>query len=159
MTHLLFNMLSFYSFGRFVEGAFSEIFGSSGKALYTIMYISALAVCLIPTYIKEKNSSWYRSLGASGAVSAVIFAGLFLIPAQKIGLFFIPPVIPGFIFGPIYLFISAYLSKQGRGNINHSAHFWGSLYGIIFLIVASLALSDFNPVSNFIVSIKSYFGM
>lgn len=159
MTHLLFNMLSFYSFGRFVESAFNDIFGTKGKVLYILMYVSALAICLIPTYIKEKNSSWYRSLGASGAVSAVIFAGLFLTPDQKIGLFIIPPIIPGFLFGPIYLFISAYLSKQGRGNINHSAHFWGSLYGIIFLLVACMALSDFNPVSNFVNSVRAYLGI
>src|SRR5438874_4156660 len=121
--HPAFNMISFYMFGRFVEQAFGEIFGDKGTLLYALMYITALAACLIPTYAKQKDNYQYRSLGASGAVSAVVFAGIFLYPAQKIGLFFIPPIIPGFIFGPIYLFISAYLSRSGAGGINHSAHF------------------------------------
>ena len=70
---------------------------------------------------------------------------------------FIPPIIPGFIFGPLYLFISAHMSKRGGDNINHSAHIWGAVYGIAFLIAASFALSDFNPFVNFINQIKSYF--
>ena len=159
MTHLLFNMFALYSFGRFVEDAFTQIFGVQGKILYVIMYVTALAVCLIPTYLQQKNNSQYRSLGASGAVSAVVFAGIFLIPDQQIGFFFIPPIIPGFIFGPLYLIISAALAKRGRGNINHSAHLWGSLYGIAFLVVACLALSTFNPVTNFIDSVKAYLGI
>lgn len=159
MTHLIFNMFAFYSFGRLVEHAFLQIFDAKGAILYLLMYISALAICLIPTYLKEKNNHYYRSLGASGAVSAVVFAGIFLIPDQSIGFFFIPPIIPGFIFGPIYLFISAYLAKRGGGNINHSAHLWGSLYGIIFLIVTSIGLSNFNPITNFIDAIKTYFGL
>lgn len=159
MTHLLFNMFALYSFGRLVEDAFTRIFDAKGRMLYFIMYVTALAVCLIPTYMKEKENSYYRSLGASGAVSAVVFAGIFLIPDQNIGFFFIPPVIPGFVFGPVYLLFSAYLAKKGGGNINHSAHLWGSLYGITFLIIASLLFSDFNPVIDFINAIKAYFGM
>src|SRR3982751_5618062 len=78
--HLAFNMLSLYFFGDIVNDAYKYIFGSSGNALYLVMYITALAVCLIPTYISNKNNYYYRSLGASGAVSAVIFAGILLEP-------------------------------------------------------------------------------
>jgi membrane associated rhomboid family serine protease len=156
--HLAFNMLSLYLFGDFVEKAFAEIFGDSGKLIYLVMYITALAICLIPTYISQKENYHYRSLGASGAVSAVVFAGIFLFPDQKIGLFFIPPIIPGFIFGPIYLILTAYLAKRGGGGINHSAHLWGALYGIVFLIVMSSALhTGFNPIDHFIQSVKAYF--
>ena len=155
--HLAFNMISLYMFGALVEDAFLQIFGDSGKLLYLVMYISALAVCLIPTYMSHKDDHYYRSLGASGAVSAVVFAGVFLAPDQKIGLFFIPPIIPGFIFGPLYLVLTAYLAKRGGGGINHSAHLWGALYGIAFLIVMSLALhTEFNPIDNFVQSVKAY---
>ncbi|HYK46799.1 MAG TPA: rhomboid family intramembrane serine protease [Parafilimonas sp.] len=156
--HLAFNMISLYMFGGLVEDAFLQIFGDSGKLLYLVMYISALAVCLIPTYMSHKDDHYYRSLGASGAVSAVVFAGVFLFPEQKIGLFFIPPIIPGFIFGPLYLVLTAYLAKRGGGGINHSAHLWGALYGIAFLILMCVALrTDFNPIDNFVQSVKAYF--
>jgi len=72
------------------------------------------------------------------------------------GLLFLPIMLPGFIFGPIYLIASAYMSKKGHGNINHSAHIWGAIYGVAFVIVTSLVLSDFNPITNFIEEIKSY---
>ncbi len=156
-AHLAFNMFSFYLFGNNVEDAFAELFPTYGKMLYLLMYLLSLVVCLFPTYFKNKNNYAYRSLGASGAVSAVVFVGIFLFPLDKIGLFIIPPVIPGFIFGPIYLLLSAYLSKQGKGNINHSAHFWGAIFGVAFLIIACHFLSSFNPVENFIGQVQSYF--
>ncbi len=156
IPHLAFNMIALYMFGQLVENAFTEIFGVKGPVIYALLYITSLAASLMPTYSKEKDNYQYRSLGASGAVSAVVFAGIFLFPLQKIGLLFIPIMIPGFIFGPIYLFISAYLSKRGGGSINHSAHIWGAIYGVAFLIVTSLALSDYNLISNFIGEIKSW---
>jgi membrane associated rhomboid family serine protease len=63
----------------------------------------------------------------------VVFAGIFLYPTAKIGLFIIPPIIPGFIFGPLYLVVSAMMAKKGGDNINHSAHIWGAIAGIVFL--------------------------
>src|SRR5687768_5258216 len=78
--HLFFNMFSLYFLGTFVEQGFEELFGSMGKWIYLLLYISALAISLLPTYFKNKNNYNYRSLGASGAVSAVIFAGLMLVP-------------------------------------------------------------------------------
>jgi len=158
ITHLLFNMLSLYLFGdAFVEVKFAEIFGPNGKFLYLLMYIAALPVSLLPTYLRNKNNYEYRSLGASGAVSAVVFAGLMIAPYIKVGLFIIPPIIPGFIFGPLYLIISAFLDKKGGGNINHSAHIWGALFGIAFLIVAGKLLADYNAISEFVRGVKFYF--
>ncbi len=156
--HLAFNMFSLYLFGDLVEEAFNMIFGSRGKIIYLAMYVLALIICLVPTYINNKNNEYYRSLGASGAVSAVVFAGIFLQPLNKIGLFVIPPIIPGFIFGPIYLALTAYMSKRGGDNINHSAHFWGAVFGIAYLIVACYFLSDYRPVQNFITQVSGYFG-
>lgn len=156
--HLAFNMLSLYFFGDLVNQSFSQIFGASGTLLYVLMYVSALAVCLIPTYMSNKDNYHYRSLGASGAVSAVIFAGIFLFPQAPLSFFFIPIQIPGFVFGPLFLIITAYLDKRGGGGINHSAHLWGALYGIAFLVAMSFALqTGFNPFTNFGDSVRGYF--
>jgi membrane associated rhomboid family serine protease len=158
--HLAFNMYSFYLFGSIAERDFMAIFGDSGRLLYLVMYVSSLAVCLIPSYKKNKDNYHYRSLGASGAVSAVIFAAILLEPLNGVGIIFIPMfTLPGFVFGPLFLIITAYLDKRGGGGINHSAHLWGALYGIAFLIVISIALhTGFNPLTNFVQSIQNSFG-
>lgn len=157
--HLIFNMYALYLFGSSVETWFVMIFAAKGKLLYLLMYITALAASLFPTYSKHKHDSFYRSLGASGAVSAVIFANIMVEPLQGIGLVFIPGIfIPGFLFGLIYLGISSYLDKRGGGNINHSAHIWGALYGIAFFIIAAYVFSDYQLLSEFIVKIREYLG-
>jgi membrane associated rhomboid family serine protease len=157
LGHLAFNMFSLYMFGEFVEKYFVFMFSGQGKIMYLLMYLSALLICLLPTYFKNRNNYQYRSLGASGAVSAVVFAGIFLEPTIKIGLLFVPPVIPGFVFGPLYLALSAYMSKRGGDNINHSAHFWGAVWGVVFVIIASKFLSDFNALGNFMDAVSGYF--
>jgi membrane associated rhomboid family serine protease len=156
IMHLAFNMYSFYLFGRIVEEAFIQIFGDKGKLLYIFLYTLALIVCLLPTYLHHKDNYHYRSLGASGAVSAVIFAGIFIYPTMKMGLFLIPVMVPGFVFGPIFLLLSAYLAKRGHGNINHSAHIWGGIFGIVFLIVCSQFLSDYRPLTMFVSQVSEY---
>ena len=154
--HLAFNMFSFYMFGDYVEQYFNMIFGSLGSTLYIILYVSSLIVCLIPTYLNHFKQYNYNSLGASGAVSAIVFAGIFLQPTMQIGFFIIPPIIPGFIFGPIYLAITAYLSKNGQSGINHSAHLWGSIYGIVFLIITAKFLGNYDAVGLFIEQVRAY---
>lgn len=156
IMHLAFNMYSFYLFGDMVERAFEAIFGGAGKVLYLILYIAALAICLVPTYLQNKDNYHYRSLGASGAVSAVIFVGIFLNPTMGLGIFPLPFHIPGFIFGPLYLILSAYMAKKGHGNINHSAHIWGAIFGIVFLIITCQFLSDYRPVPVFINQVLDY---
>ncbi len=155
LAHLAFNMFSFYMFGGFVEGAFIDYLGAMGKPMFLTMYITALAACLLPTYLKHKDDYHYRSLGASGAVSAVVFAGIFLSPTSKVGIMFLPPI-PGFIFGVLYLGASVYMSKRGGDNINHSAHLWGSIWGIVFVIGAFKLLSGFDAIDNFIQQIRYY---
>jgi membrane associated rhomboid family serine protease len=157
LGHLLFNMLSLYFFGVLVERSFDYIFDTAGKFIYLAMYILALIVSIYPSYSRHKTDPNYRSLGASGAVSAVVFAGLMIAPQAKVGFFFIPPIIPGFIFGPLYLIISAWLDKRGGDNINHSAHIWGALFGVAFLIVAGEASGRYHAVTEFIRGIENYF--
>lgn len=153
--HLIFNMLSLYFFGKVVEDVFVFFFPESGKWLYLIMYITALFVSIIPTYFKNKNNYAYRSLGASGAVSAVVFAGLIIAPDQPVYLYFIPIPIPGFIFAPLYLLISFLLEKRGGDNINHSAHIWGSIYGLLFIIVAGKS-AGYDVITYFISAVRTY---
>lgn len=157
VAHLAFNMYSFWMFGGVVENAFEQLYESKGKILYIVLYISALVVCLLPTYYKNLDNYYYRSLGASGAVSAVVFAYMFLAPMSEVGLLFIPIRFPAFLFGIAYLAISAYLDKKGGGNINHSAHFWGAIYGIIFIIITCFFLSDYKPVESFVEQVKAWF--
>ncbi|HUQ67767.1 MAG TPA: rhomboid family intramembrane serine protease [Flavitalea sp.] len=154
--HLFFNLISLYFFGQFVETAFAYIFGDAGKFLYLLMYVMALAASLLPTYSKNKDNNYYRSLGASGAVSAVIFAGILLDPTNKIYLMFIPIGIPGFVFGPVYLLISAWMDRKGNDNINHSAHIWGALFGIAFLIVTGYVTGKYNTIQEFIYKVNMY---
>lgn len=156
-AHLIFNMLSLYFFGPAVERAMEVHFGPQwGKWVYLLLYLTALAVSLIPTYIKHKDDYRYRSLGASGAVSAVLFAGLLIAPTTGVGLIFLPGIyIPGFVFGPLYLLFSAYLDRRGGDNINHSAHIWGALYGIVFLLIAS-KLVGYDIISDCITQVRDY---
>ena len=153
--HLIFNMISLYLFGEAVESKFMEAFGPLGRLVYLGMYVLALAVSVIPTYINNKDNYHYRSLGASGAVSAVIFAGILFFPLARLGLFFIPIYVAGFLFGIIYLFVSGWLDKRGGGNINHSAHIFGALFGVGFTIIACQAFSDYPVLEIFVDAIRN----
>jgi len=158
--HLLFNMYALYIFGigqhrSGVEYTFIAIFGDKGKWIYLLMYLLALAICLLPTYSKHKDDYNYRSLGASGAVSAVVFAQILFNPLLGLGLFFIPVFVAGFLFGMIYLLVSHWLDRRGGSNINHSAHIYGALFGIAFTILACKFFSEFNVVSYFVEQIRN----
>lgn len=155
LMHLIFNMYAFYLFGGACENSFVEIFGNNGKTFYILMYLLALIVCVIPDFMKYHGNSNYRSLGASGAVSAVVFAYILFQPLQGIGLVFIPIFIPGFLFGILFLIISYFLGKKGGTSVNHSAHIWGALFGIAFLIIFSQLFSTYPLLDNFISSVKN----
>lgn len=156
--HLFFNMYAFYMFGDSVEKSFIHIFQEKGKLFYLLLYITSLFACLVPTYLKNRTNDHYRSLGASGAVSAVIFAYIILNPLQNIGLIFLPAQwgLPAFVFGLLYLVISSYLDKRGGGGINHSAHIFGALYGIAFLFITSYLLSDYHVLEEFLQKIQAF---
>lgn len=152
MGHLLFNMITLFFFGRQVESIFYELFNNTW--MYPLFYISALAFSSIPAYAKYKNTPSYNALGASGAVSAVLFAAILFNPWQTLLIKFIIPV-PAILFAVGYLIYSSYMSKKGNDNIGHDAHLYGALYGIVFPIVLkpfliSLFLNALkNPKFNF----------
>ncbi len=155
LPHLFFNMYAFYLFGGACESSFMGIFGDAGKIFYLLLYFLALIVCVIPDFIKYKMNSNYRSLGASGAVSAVVFAYILFNPLQGIGLLFIPIFIPGFLFGILFIVISYFLGKKGGTAVNHSAHIWGAIFGVAFIIICSQLFSTYPLLDNFIHSVKN----
>jgi len=134
--HLFFNMLTLYFFGRVVEQYFSAVFGSvPGGILYIVLYVSALAISSIGDLIKYRDNWNYNALGASGAVSAILFASILFAPKMGIYIYLIPIPVPGYIFAPLYLLYCWYMAKRNMDNIGHTAHFWGAVYGLLFPIV------------------------
>ena len=115
---------------------------------FFILYIGALIISVLPTYFKQKNNYNYRSLGASGAVCAVLFAFVLLEPWQTIYVFVIP--VPAIIYAVLFLVYSMYMSKKGGDYINHDAHFYGALFGVVFtLILRPHLFNDFlNQLSH-----------
>jgi len=128
-THLFVNMFTFWSFGTYIEKVF-EVTGW-GKGNYLLLYFGAMLVASIPDLIRYRNASWYASIGASGAVSAILFTSIFLNPWDKILLFAVLPV-PGILFGVLYLIYCQYMARRGGDNINHNAHFYGAVFGFVF---------------------------
>lgn len=126
-NHLIFNMFTLYSFGRIVESYYLD----SG-ILYIILYLSAIVIASLPSFLKNRNNSFYRSLGASGGVSAILFFAIYYSPWSKIGFFFLPIGIPSILFALAYIAYTVYMSKRGTDNINHEAHLLGCLYGMLF---------------------------
>jgi membrane associated rhomboid family serine protease len=131
MMHLVFNMFTLYFFGRVMEAYYMGILGLP-HFYYLVLYAGAVIVANIPTYLKRKDDYNYRSLGASGGVCAVIFAFVLLRPWTTIQVFFIP--IPAIIYAGLFLAYSVYMGKRGGDNVNHDAHFWGALFGVVFTI-------------------------
>jgi len=139
--HLIFNMISFYFFAPIVESML-------GIPTFLIIYLGTAVIAGIPDLIKYKDDFNYSALGASGAVSAIIFASILLNPTSKIMLMFIPIPMPAVVFGVLYLIYSAYMAKRNTDNIGHSAHFWGAVSGFIFpiLLHPSLIIEFFNKL-------------
>lgn len=126
--HLFFNMFTLYMFGQFMEVYLNSRIGPLGLPL---LYLGGLVVSILPSYLKHQNDPSYYSLGASGAVSAVLFAFVLLRPGATIYLLVIP--VPALIFGVAYLAYSWYMDRQSNDNINHSAHLWGAGFGLLFM--------------------------
>ena len=134
--HLFFNMLTLYFFGTVVEQYFGAAFGgTAGIVLYIVLYVSAIAVSTIGDLIKYKDSPGYNAVGASGAVSAVLFASILFEPKMGIYIYLIPIPVPGYIFAPLYLLYCWYMARRNMDNIGHTAHFWGAVYGLVFPLI------------------------
>ncbi|MES1214951.1 MAG: rhomboid family intramembrane serine protease [Bacteroidota bacterium] len=134
--HLFFNMFTLYFFGRAIEPLYAVHLGKFG---FLFFYLAGIIVSGIPSYIKHRNDYDYRSLGASGGVSAVVFAYILMAPWS----WFTFPPIPAILYGILYLFYSVYMSKKGTDNINHDAHFWGAIFGVVFTLIMEPSLLTF----------------
>jgi membrane associated rhomboid family serine protease len=134
-NHLLFNMITLFFFGGSLEVLFKNYNIAGGAIGYLFFYIAAIIVADLPTYKKEKNNANYYSLGASGAVCAVLFATVLFDPWATLLIKFIIPV-PFIVYAVGYLIYSNYMSKKGGDGIGHSAHLWGGLFGIAFMLFA-----------------------
>lgn len=125
-NHLIFNMYSLYLFGMIAEQLIDN------SVLYILLYLSGIIVSSIYPFMKNRNNSYYRALGASGGVSSVIFFFIYYFPWSGMGIIFIPVHIPAILFAGLYLLYSIVMSKRGRDNVGHDAHIGGSLYGMLF---------------------------
>lgn len=129
MTHLFINMFTFWSFGTYIEKAFGHFgFGTMG---YLGLYFGGMIAASLFDLVKQRNDPSYISIGASGAVSAVLFTSILFDPWSKILLFAILPI-PGIVFGVLYLAYCQYMAKRAGDNINHNAHFYGAVYGLLY---------------------------
>lgn len=137
--HLLVNMFTFFSFGVYVERLFADL--GLGIFSFLLLYFGGMIAASLYDLWKYRNNQYYTSIGASGAVSAVLFTAIFLNPWDKIYLLAAIPI-PGIVFGFVYLWYCQYMAKRGEDNINHNAHFYGAVYGLILPVVLEPRLFD-----------------
>ena len=146
-AHLFFNMFTMFFMGRFVESAFIA-YGIT-PWLYVLMYLAGIVVASLPSFYKNRKNPYYRSLGASGGVAAVLFSSVYFAPWSKIYIFFIP--MPNIVFAVLYLAYSVYMTKKGESTINHDAHFWGAVFGFFFTLMVepSHGMNFIREIQNF----------
>lgn len=132
--HLIFNMLSLWFVGEGIERLFAFLFGASGTFYYLLLYILGIIVADIPTFLKHRKNANYNSLGASGGVAAVLFAAILYSPLMQVCLYFFI-CMPGFIFGLLFLGYSYIEGRRGTSYVNHSAHMYGAIFGMLFMAV------------------------
>ena len=138
-THLIFNMLSLYFLGSILEQQFMFQYGTvAGETHFIILYIvGGLFATMIP-FIRNQENPSYRSLGASGAVSAVIFAAIIWNPTMELSIMFLPIGIPAYIFGPLYLAFEYWADRRGGTGIAHDAHIGGAIFGVLYVLIINI---------------------
>lgn len=138
-THLIFNMMSLFFLGDFLEQEFmNEYGGINGEIHFLVLYVLGGVFATLIPYVRNQDNPNYKSLGASGAVSAVIFAAIMWNPTMKLGLLFIPVQIPAFIFGPIYLAFEYWSDRRGNTGVAHDAHIGGAIFGILYVLIINI---------------------
>jgi len=128
LFHLLFNMWTFWFFCQALEMY-------AGTFNFLVIYFGSMILSDISTIIKQKDNYGYKSLGASGAISGALFSLILFEPFQLYYVMFIPFGIPAVIFAILYLAYCYYAARHSKDNINHEAHFWGALAGIVLTIL------------------------
>lgn len=137
--HLIFNMISFYMFGEYMETVLVGTYGAvKGEMVFIGLYVLGGLFATLWPFIRNQDRDTYYSLGASGAVSAVIFASIIWFPDLRMGLIFLPIMVPGYIFGPLYLAFEFFAFRYGKTNIAHDAHIGGAVFGIIYILIINI---------------------
>lgn len=155
-SHLLVNMFVLWSFGSNVEASFSY-FAVEGLIVtpmlsFFILYFGGVLFSSIPDIMgNKKNNPMYNSIGASGGVSAILFASILLSPLSMLSLFLFIPI-PKIVFGVGYLAYSHYMDKRSRGNVNHKAHIYGAMFGVFYMILLNykFAINFINELFSFL---------
>jgi len=150
--HLFVNMYVLYIFGTTAESYFDYYKEGAGSFLYLLLYIGGVLIATLPALRKYKDNFLYNSVGASGAVSAVLFSCIAFNPTMPIMFIFLPIPIPAVIFGILYLIYEAYMDKNSSDYVAHDAHYYGAIFGVLFTF---LALP--SSFTNFFSQIISYF--
>lgn len=152
--HLLFNGYVFYQFSRIIEAYLGYKYGFwLGGILTGLLFLTGVIVSHITSYKKNVENPWYASLGASGGVSSILYAFIFLFPFQNLRILFIPFDIPAILIGIVYLLVSNYYAHRGSNdNVNHEAHYIGSLWGIVFMVIL-----DVNNLYVFVAQVLEWF--
>ncbi|GAB6197362.1 rhomboid family intramembrane serine protease [Lysobacter xanthus] len=128
-SHLLFNMITLFFFGRLAE---QVVGGIAGPFVYLLFYLSAIVVAILPSYLRHRDDTRYRSLGASGAVSALVFAAILIDPWMMI---YVPIPIPAILYGIGYVAWSWWADRNSMDGVNHNAHLSGAIYGVLFMLL------------------------
>ncbi|MGQ1947055.1 rhomboid family intramembrane serine protease [Geofilum sp. OHC36d9] len=137
--HLLVNMYVLYSFGYAVIFYFQHYLPGLSGLRFLLLFVTAIPLSSMYSVWKNRDNPNYNAVGASGAVSAVVFASIFFDPYNPI-LFFFAIKIPGIVFGVLYLIYSAYMARKQVDNVGHDAHFWGAVYGLLFPVISDPSL-------------------
>lgn len=148
--HLLFNMWALYLFGGVVEQYFAYLFGGKAIIYFLGLYILGIVISSLPDFFQKKDSVYFNSLGASGGVSSIVFCAIILNPLMELVIFPIPIPMPAYIFAVLYTGYSIFMQKRQMDNVNHLAHLWGAVWGVLFIAIAqpSSILSFFNEITN-----------
>ena len=148
--HLLVNMLVLWSFGNVVERYYAALFEEKALFYYILLYVGGLVISITPSYKRHMHNAGYNALGASGAVAAVMFTAILFRPLDKIYLYGIIGL-PGIFLGVAYLGYSYYMDKKGGDHINHDAHFWGAVFGVLFTLMLkpSVFLNFLDQLTSF----------
>ncbi|MBT3648091.1 MAG: rhomboid family intramembrane serine protease [Flavobacteriales bacterium] len=133
--HLAVNMYVLYQFGKLVETYYEQLFPGMWQVYFVLLYLGGILFSTIPGYARNKENFNYHGVGASGAVSAVVFSFILMEPMAPLGIIFIPISMPAIVFGLLYLALEVYLDRNRKSNIAHSAHYFGGLFGVVFTVL------------------------
>lgn len=134
-VHLLINLFVFWEFGSFLESAYIPVLGKMGSMIFLAsLFLGGVVFANIPALFRHQKDMYFRSIGASGGVSAVLFSYILINPWSVLYLYFVIPLY-SIIVGVLFLIYSYWASKNKNDNIDHLAHFWGSIYGIVFTAI------------------------